>query len=304
MRLGTRGKVSLVLGLLQCIAGAAGAQRASVEQLFPPAPSGYVVDQAGVIPADRAASIAARIDLLRQHTGAEVAVVTLPTLGSYEPVDVAVAIGRTWKVGAAAEIGDPRRNAGVVMLIVPRTDSTAGRMFIATGRGVEGFVTDAVAGRIRDRMRPLLSAGDYGAGIERGVTDLASVIARGFGVTDTSLVGEDRSIFERADRPIPREAIGIIAAGVIILVVMAIAISRGGGGSGPGGGRGGRHRSGRGSDDDWAYWLGAVLGSQTGRRSGGGWGGGSSGSWGGGGGGFGGFGGGGGFTGGGAGGNF
>ncbi len=300
MRLGTHGKVSLILGLLQCIAGAAVAQRASIEQLFPPTPAGYVVDQAHLIPADRSASIAARIDLLRQRTGAEIAVVTLPTLGNYEPVDVAVAIGRTWKVGAAAEIGDPRRNAGVVMLIVPRTDSTAGRMFIATGRGVEGFVTDAMAGRIRDRMRPLLSAGDYGGGIERGVTDLVSVIATGFGVTDSSLVGEDRSIFARDDRAIPREAIGLVVAGAIILVVMAIAISRGGG-PGSGGGRGGRYRSRRGSEDEWAHWLGAVLGSQMGRRSGGGWGGGS---WGGGGGGFGGFGGGGGFSGGGAGGNF
>ncbi|MHB1328846.1 MAG: TPM domain-containing protein [Gemmatimonadales bacterium] len=303
MRLGTRGKVSLVLGLLQFVAGAAAAQRVSVEQLFPAVPAGYVVDQARIIPADRSASMAARIDLLRQRTGAEIAVVTLPTLGSYEPVDVAVSIGRTWKVGAAAEIGDARRNAGVVMLIVPRTDSTSGQMFIATGRGVEGFVTDAVAGRIRDRMRPLLSAGDYGAGIERGVTDLVAVIATGFGVTDTSLVGEDRSIFERRDRPAPREAIGIVVAGVIILLVMVIAISRGGGGSG--GGRGRRYRSRRGADDDWAYWLGAVLGSQMGRRSGSGgsWGGGSWGG-GGGGGGFGGFGGGGGFSGGGAGGSF
>lgn len=300
MRLGTRGKVSLILGLLQSVAGGAVAQRASIESLFPPSPSGYVVDEARIIPTDRSASIAARIDLLRQRTGAEIAVVTLPTLGSYEPVDVAVAIGRTWKVGAAAEIGDARRNAGVVMLIVPRTDSTAGRIFIATGRGVEGFVTDAVAGRIRDRMRPLLSAGEYGAGIERGVTDLAAVIASGFGVNDTSLVGADRSIFQRDDRIIPGEAVGIIIAGVIILIVMAIAISRGGGG-GPGSGRGGRYGPRRGRNDDLAYWLGAVLGSQMGRRSGGGWGGGS---WGGGGGGFGGFGGGGGFSGGGAGGNF
>jgi hypothetical protein len=42
-----------------------------------------------------------------EPTGAEVAVVTLPSIGDRDAAEVALAIGRKWKVGRAAEIGDP-----------------------------------------------------------------------------------------------------------------------------------------------------------------------------------------------------
>ncbi len=83
---------------------------------------------------------------------------TLPTIGDYAASDVALEIGRAWGVGATARVGDERRNAGVVVLLVPKSGDRPGRIFIATGRGVEGIVTDAGAGRIRDLMRPQLSA--------------------------------------------------------------------------------------------------------------------------------------------------
>jgi uncharacterized protein len=261
------------------------AQRAGIEQLFPEQPTGYVTDVAHVVPADRLAAIEDVIDRLRRSTGAEIAVVTLPTIGQYDRADVAVAIGRKWGVGAAAEQGDARRNAGIVVLVVPRQSGQPGRLFIATGRGVEGSVTDLVAGRIVDQMRPYLSAGDYGQGIEVGVRSLASVVARGFGITDTSLVRDDRSIY-RPDRETGRSQ--GIPSWVIILIVLVVLISL------SGGGRGGRRRRG-----GWFIFPGGF--------GGGGWGGGGFGGWGGGGGGgggFGGFGGGGGFSGGGSGGDF
>ena len=57
---------------------------------------------------------------LRAATGAEVAVVTLPTIDDHDEAEVALAIGRKWGVGAQADIGDQRRNAGLVLLLVPR----------------------------------------------------------------------------------------------------------------------------------------------------------------------------------------
>jgi len=287
-------KASGLVLALQCAATSLVAQRPGIERLFPDQPIGYVNDLAHLIEPERAASLTAVIDRLRRATGAEIAVVTLPTIGDHAPADVALRIGRKWGVGAAAEQGDPRRNAGVVVLLVPRTDTTTGRVFIATGRGVEGIVTDALAGRVRDRMRPYFQAGRYGEGLELGVRVLASEVARGFGVTDTALIAEDRSI----RRPVVKSA--PLAAGLVLLVVLGIFVVavlaaraqarqvR------SGRWRGGRRRG----SNNWWIWPGGFGGGGRGGWGSGGWGGG------GGGGGFGGFGGGGGFSGGGAGGDF
>jgi uncharacterized protein len=272
------------------------AQRQGIDRLFPEQPTGYVNDLAGVIEPEREAAMTAMIERLRRATGAEIAVVSLPTIGSYDRADVALAIGRKWGVGAAAEQGDSRRNAGLVVLLVPRTDSTTGQIFISTGRGIEGIVTDAIAGRIRDRMVPHFRSGRYGEGLEVGLRTIVATVAQGFGITDTTLVGEDRSLVR------PRGAVGRrLSSGAVlglVLVIFLFALFAARSSTRPTRGFRGRGRRGRRRPNDWFIWPPGGWG-------GGGWGGGS-GSWGGGGGGggFAGFGGGGGFSGGGAGGDF
>lgn len=256
--------------------------QASVDTLFPARPSGFVTDVSQVVAAPIAARITDKIQLLRDRTGAEIAVVTLPSIGDRAAVDVAVAIGRAWGVGAEATIGEARRNAGVVVLLVPRRedDPNSGQIFIATGQGVEGIVTDAAAGRVRDAMRPQLARGEYGEGLETGVDALAALIAEGLGVTDSVLVPPRRD-----HRPSPAALVALILIVlVIIFVVVILALSsRGGGGGAP------PRRRRVGPVGRPGHWGG-----------GGGFGGFGGGS----GGGFGGFGGGGGFSGGGAGGRF
>lgn len=253
-----------------------------VETLFPERPTGMVNDVAGVIPDQVEAVIEARLTRLRDSTGGEVAVVTLPTIGDRAAVDVAVAIGRSWGVGGKFPVGDPRRNAGVVMLVVPRSEDRSGSLFIAPGMGSEGFLTDARSGRIADAMIPALRDGDYGGALDVGTRLVTDLLARELGSTDPELVSK------RSDRFPSGMMIFMVILIAIILLAVLIAASDAGGSSGRGGtGRTRRRSSG--------YWS-------TGGRSGGfgGFGGGGfSGGFGGGG--FGGFGGGGGFSGGGAG---
>ena len=286
-------KAMLALLLLQLTVAAPAVAQDRIRDLFPTQPTGYLNDIAGVVDAASARSIADKIQRLRDATGAEIAVVTLPTIGDYAPSDVALEIGRAWGVGAKTDVGDARKNAGVVVLLVPKTGGQRGRLYIATGRGVEGFVTDAIAGRVRDLMTPQLAGGEYGPGLRIGVDALAGIIARGFGVTDTMLTGGDRAIYRDSRAPkIPRS---LIFAIIIIAIVVISNISSRGGPPGYGPGRRGRRR--RGPNIFWGPGWGGGFGG-----SGGGFGGMFGG--GGGGGGFGGFGGGGGFSGGGAGGDF
>ncbi|PYP44475.1 MAG: hypothetical protein DMD50_14270 [Gemmatimonadetes bacterium] len=72
---------------------------------------------------------------------------------------------------ASGEAGDPTKNLGVVVLLVPQKNHRpgTGQIFIATGRGAEGFLTDARVGRLRDAMTPYLAREEYGAGLAYGV---------------------------------------------------------------------------------------------------------------------------------------
>ena len=282
--IGTRAKATALLaglqlslvGMLTSMPALGHAQNRGVDTLVPAQPTGYVNDYAGAVDPAAAASLENLIERLRGVTGAEVAVVTLPSIGNYDAAEVALAIGRKWKVGAKAEIGDPRRNAGVVLLLVPRRegDPNSGHIRVEVGRGLEGIVTDAAAGQIRDLMRPHLAEGKYGDGLLLGVRALSSLIARGYGVTDSALTAYQPPVDSEQGSPTIGNLLPILM--LIVFVLMA-----------SGGGRRRRKRGG-------IYWGGPWIG--------GGWGGG--GGFGGGGGGFGGFGGGGGFSGGGAGGRF
>ncbi len=258
------------------------AQQNGIDTLFPAKPAGYVTDVAGILDPAVTARVEDRLKHLHDVTGAEVAVVTLPSIGDYAPVDVAVRIGRSWGVGANAPIGDQRRNAGVVVLLVPRTKDHGGHVQIAPGTGSEGFITDARSGEIADSMLPDLRNGDYSGAVDLGTSILADVISRNLGVQDSSLTRPQHT----GGGSIPP---GIVFLLIILFFVVMGVISRGGRGRGGRGGGGG----------GWIvpFLIGQALGGGFGGRGGGGFGGG----FGGGGGGFGGFGGGGGFSGGGAG---
>ena len=125
---------------------------ALLQQLELPAYRGFVNDFAGVVAPDRQARIEAIATEVKQKSGGEIAVVVLSDLKGNAPGEVALRIGREWKVGAAAQIGDRTRNAGAVILLSPRETNSAGRgqVFISTGQGTEGFLTDAETGAIQD----------------------------------------------------------------------------------------------------------------------------------------------------------
>ncbi|HXV90382.1 MAG TPA: TPM domain-containing protein, partial [Gemmatimonadales bacterium] len=148
-------------------------------QLAVPPPRGFVNDFASVLGPGAVARLDSTIAALHARTDAEIAVVTLRDLGGRSAADVAVHIGREWRVGAQGEAGDPRRNLGVVILLKPLENGRpgTGELFIATGRGAEGVLPDARVGRIRDVMTPYLGREDYAAGLAVGVDSLAAALA-------------------------------------------------------------------------------------------------------------------------------
>ncbi len=153
-------------------------------QLQIPDPVGYVNDFAGIIdPASQRAMLAV-IDEVRAKSRAEIVVVTLSDLEGRVPADVARDIGRQWGVGAQGGPGDRARNAGLVLLLKPGERPGDGKadLFIASGLGAEGFITDARAGRIRDAIgRTTVENRSYAAGLVAGVWLLGQAYAEEFG---------------------------------------------------------------------------------------------------------------------------
>ncbi len=255
-----------------------------------PTPRGFVNDFAAVIQPQAAARMEATLREVQQLTHGDIAVVTLPDIGQRQASDVALQLGRQWRLGGAGPVGDPSKDLGVVLLLVPLKNHQpgTGQVFIATGKGAEGFLNDARVGRIRDAMTPYFRNEDYSGGLEAGVGLLAQAFADEFHVTLTTPTLVPPAAAPESGPAMPPIAVFVIfVVGIIILSSLARAVRGGGLGA--------------------LWWL-AVLsgmrGSGRGRWGGGGWGGFGGGGGGGFGGGFGGFGGGGGFSGGGAGGRF
>ncbi|MGD0484687.1 MAG: TPM domain-containing protein [Gemmatimonadales bacterium] len=254
-------------------------------QLQIPSPTGFVNDFAGVIdPASRQAMLGV-IAQVRQASRGEIVVVTLRDLGGRPSIEVGRDIIRAWGVGAKGGPGDSAANAGVVLLLKPgeRPGDGKAELAVVTGTGAEGFVTDALAGRIRDAVgREATRTGSYASGLALGVGMLGQAYAQEFGFRLTAAPAAPAP--EETDEQPARRRGSPVAFLVILFIIIMIA---------------GRHRGGGSGLLQGLLWA-SILGGGRGGR--GGWGGGGFG--GGGGGGFGGFGGGGGSMGGGASGGF
>jgi uncharacterized protein len=174
--------VAVSPGLASAQGGAQGAQL--------PQPVGLVNDFAHVIPAGQADRITQIASDVRTKSRGEIAVVTLPDIGDRDPSDVGIALIRQWKIGKVGNPGDPTRNAGAVILVVPKETNSdgRGRCWITTGSGAEGFITDADAGDMCRDAVPDFRQRDYGAGIALLTYETAQRFGKEFNFTvDTTL---------------------------------------------------------------------------------------------------------------------
>lgn len=282
---------SLVLSFA-FVAPVQGVQLPSPPRGFSATQADMVVDNAQVLSADAVDRINRLIFDVKGKSGGEIVVVTMPDIAGRDVGDVALNIGREWKVGANAAIGDRARNAGVVVLVVPKETSSDGRghISIQTGQGVEGFITDGTAGDIRREAIAYFQRQDYSGALEMVTQRLAQRYGQEFNFSVDSGLVDARYLPtaspQRVGRGIPPQIFLLAFIGLLFFLSAMGRASRGG--RGGGGGRGCLY----------ALIADSIIhgGHRRGNWGGGGFGGGS---WGGGGG-FGGFGGGGGFSGGGS----
>ena len=236
-----------------------------------PKPERLVNDLAGIFTPREAATLEYRVAVFADTTSHQIAVVTVPELYGYDKAMLAYQIGQEWG------IGQKKFDNGLVILVKPKTRTSNGEVFIATGYGLEGAVTDAFARSvIENEIIPYFRQNDYYGGVNAALNVLMPVIS-GEISTDEYAASQD-------DGALPA-FIFMIFLGIFIFI---LAISSKGNNQNMGGGN---NRGGRDFTATDAFILGSILGNATGSRHRGGFGGGSFGGGSFGGGGFGGFGG-------------
>jgi uncharacterized protein len=205
-------------------------------------PEGYVSDFARAIDPGTKAELEQYCIRVDKATGAEMAIVTLPTLEGEPIEDVANLLYRRWGVGKKG------KDEGVLLLLVIRDR----RSRIEVGYGLEPIIPDGFAGSVLREMRPALRNQNYGDALSLGAHTIATRIAQAKNITlETKPTISQRR--QRHDEPIPWP---IIVGGLFLLFWMFA-----------GGGRGGRGRRG-GWGGGGGLLPGIILGHMMGRRGG------------------------------------
>ncbi len=132
-----------------------------------PEPVGVVNDFANILSDSTESEITTLIESVKESNGVEIAVVTIESLEGYEINEYAVEMGRSWG------IGNEERDDGVLFL----TSVGDRQTYIATGYGVEGYITDIQAHWITEyEVVPYFKDGDYDAGILAGTKKIANAV--------------------------------------------------------------------------------------------------------------------------------
>ncbi|MCG6949135.1 MAG: TPM domain-containing protein [Acidobacteria bacterium] len=145
---------------------------ATVAALEVPYLGGRVNDLADMLDDSFEARLEERLRALEEETGAQVVVLTIPSLEGDPIEDFSMRVVETWKLGREG-VDDG------VLILVARDDR---RMRIEVGYGLEGALTDAQSGRIIDYlMAPRFRQGDFSGGVDEAVSAVSAAV-RGEGL--------------------------------------------------------------------------------------------------------------------------
>ena len=245
MHLRRSGLLALLVVLLVCC----GLRAEQVAKL--PAPSNYVNDFAHVLSPQVTDETNTLCYQLQQRAKAQLFVVTIRTLED-EPIEqFANDLFHKWGIGEKAT------NRGILLLLV--TEDHRGR--IEVGLGLEGVVTDSIAGRIGRGLRPAIQANDFNTAVTNGSQQLAGMIAADAKITLDNTQALPPEPARQQASP------GARIIGWLVVIAIFLLISRvfggrrrgyyggywggggwGGGGGGWGGGGGGGFSGGGGGD--------------------------------------------------------
>ena len=145
----------------------------------PASPASYVVDLAGIIPADVKARLNGYCKELEQKTTAQMVILTIKSLDGDSIDDFSLRMAHDkWKLGQKGKDNG-------ILLTVAVNDR---KYRIEVGYGLEGTLPDSMVGTIgRQYLVPYFKKGDYGTGIFNSSLEIIKTISAAQGVEITGL---------------------------------------------------------------------------------------------------------------------
>src|SRR6202171_5491181 len=149
------------------------------EQVKDLKPQGYVNDFAGVLGAPAKEKLTALCAEVDRKAGAQIAVVTVSSLGGVPVDQFSIDLATQWGVG-------PKQQArGVLILLAPNDR----KYRVEVGYGLEAILPDGKVGGFGREMVPLLRRNDYSGAVTLLTESIAAVIAADRGITLDTLSG-------------------------------------------------------------------------------------------------------------------
>lgn len=139
-------------------------------QEFPPLanPPRLVNDYSNTLSVQEIAQLEQKLLAYNDSTSTQLAIVIMRSTGDYEIADYAQRLGEHWGIGTAKDNG--------ILILAAMNDR---KIFIATGRGMEGVVPDALAKRIvQNLILPNFKMESYFQGLDQA-TDMIFKLASG-----------------------------------------------------------------------------------------------------------------------------
>ena len=140
-----------------------------------------------MIPAAEENQLTAILTELKQKTGAQVVVVTLPSLEGGQINDFSIQLANRWGIGQKG------KNNGVLLLGATQ-ERSGNRLRIEVGYGLERIIDNATAGRILDDyVVPAWNQRQYGSAIASGAVAIVQRVAFDKGIRLSSAPQHSRS---------------------------------------------------------------------------------------------------------------
>ena len=145
---------------------------------------GYVNDYAGMTSPAARAKIEAELRAFEQSDSTQVVILTIPSLEAEALEDYSIKVAEAWKIGQAG------KDNGVLVLVANKEH----RIRIEVGRGLEGRLTDLMAGQIVDLViKPRFKRGDFDGGFTAGVSAIIDATRGEFKAAERKAPGRGRS---------------------------------------------------------------------------------------------------------------
>lgn len=142
-----------------------------------PNPPRLVNDFAGMLSGSENQELEDKLVAYDDSTSTQITIVTINTLDGMDKAQYATELGEKWGIGRAKE------DNGVLILVAKEER----QIFIATGRGVEEYLPDAICKRIIENIiKPNFKAGDYYSGLDRATDEMIARLSGTFTNTDSN----------------------------------------------------------------------------------------------------------------------